>query len=264
MGEYSVPNHSALRFVTAQHWNQLTRALRNSMRGSPLDEMVKVHDLRQATAPLRPEPGVRLVLYSSEGDIPSLVCAYLGIGPSLTSSSESNSLLPDARTQVVQTLGNATDPIDADSQIDIESDDQDHDLEVDGYLPTDLQTSTPSAMPQALEIIAPSEDELHAASVIQRAYKRILLRRRRDTTKTGMSAARRRFFSICFDQSQEMTWKQNSYYRLLFLGPLPHILLCLDVAQAVILSQKKVTKTGLLHNKHEELDELGAKLTALA
>lgn len=264
MGEYSVPNHSALRFVNAQHWDQLTRALRNSMRETSLDEMVKVHDLRQATAPLRPEPGVRLVLYSNEGDIPSLVCAHSAAGPSLISSSELNFLLPDAGTQVVQTPGDATDPpIDAE-QTDIESDDQDHDLEVDGYLPTDMQASMPSAMPQALEIIAPSEDELHAASVIQQAYKRILLRRRRDMTKAGMSAARRRFFSICFDQSQEMTWKQNSYYRLLFLGPLPHILLCLDVAQAAILSQKKATKTGLLNNKHEELDELGAKLTELA
>lgn len=233
------------------------------MGDTPLDEMIKVYDLRRGPIPSNYEPGVRLVPYSNVEEIPNLVCAHPAMGPSSFPSDESGSLLPDDNEiRGLQTVEGITDSTEIE-QFDI-GDDQEHDLEADAFLSTEMQPSMPSAMPVTLELITPSEDELRAASVIQQAYRRVFLRRRRDATIVGLLAARRRFFSICFDKSQEMAWKDNSYYRRLFLGPLPHILLCLDATQAAILSQKKITKKHLLHNRHEELDELGPKLTELA
>jgi hypothetical protein len=232
------------------------------MRESSLDEMVKIHDLRQVpTPPVRPEPGVRVILYTNEEDLPGLVGTQSAVEPT-SASSGGLSPPPDEGIQNAHAIGDATGPTEAE-QVGIEEDEHDGEFEADVFLPAEIQSTMPSAMPQALELIAPSEDELRAASIIQQAYKRTLSRRRH-MSKTGMLAARRRFFAICFERSQEIAWKENSYYRLLFLGPLPHILLCLDVTQAAILSQKAVTKKCLLQNKHEELDDLGPKLTQLA
>jgi hypothetical protein len=130
----------------------------------------------------------------------------------------------------------------------------------------DMETvisNTSTDMPQVvLKHVVLSEDERKAASVIQSAYARTLLRRHR-APKAGLLAARSRLYLACLHRAQNMAWKQYSYYRLLFLGPLPHILLCLEIALSTTITRKTAVKKRLLLNKHEEYEELGPKLTQL-
>jgi hypothetical protein len=130
----------------------------------------------------------------------------------------------------------------------------------------DMETGISNTSPDMPQVVVkpvdPSEDERKAASIIQSAYARTLLRRRR-APKTGLLAARSRLYLACLHRAQNMVWKENSYYRLLFLGPLPHILLCLEIALSAPSTRKTAVKKRLLVNKHEELEELGPKLTQL-
>jgi hypothetical protein len=105
----------------------------------------------------------------------------------------------------------------------------------------------------------PSEVELRAASLIQRAYKRVV-RHRRGKSREALSVARAVHFTTCWRQAQEMLWPYR-YYRLLFLGPLPHVLLCLDSVYTYASSTKAKMKKRLQVAKHEELEDLSIRQT---
>lgn len=100
----------------------------------------------------------------------------------------------------------------------------------------------------------PSEKEVRAASLIQDTYRRTVWHRR-GKSQEGLSAARAVHFISCWTQAREMSWP-NRYYRLLFLGPLPHVLLCLDAVYTYASSTKAKTKKRLGVARHEELEEL--------
>jgi hypothetical protein len=90
---------------------------------------------------------------------------------------------------------------------------------------------------------APSKEQIEAACAIQTMYRRNLLRRHRGT-RTKLSEARRRFFIECWVESEKMTWPHR-YYRLLFLGPLPHLLFCLERANTFAFESKAKAKRDL-------------------
>ncbi|KAG2339063.1 hypothetical protein BDR05DRAFT_1062385, partial [Suillus weaverae] len=59
----------------------------------------------------------------------------------------------------------------------------------------------------------------------------------------------------CLKEMQSSEWRPN-YYQLLFLGPLPHLLACLE--QGIALTHAaKVTTKDLNEVSHEKLEELG-------
>jgi len=107
------------------------------------------------------------------------------------------------------------------------------------------------------EVIAePSLHEINAARVFQSAYRNRL---RRSTTNR-LSTAINRLHSSCLMASESMQWA-TWHYRCLFLGPLPHILLCLEQANAYAFELKTKLKKRLMEAEHEELEELRMRMT---
>lgn len=117
------------------------------------------------------------------------------------------------------------------------------------------------SMPDVPQVHTPSEGEHSAALKIQEGYKRALLRRYR-TTRTGLSAILQRIFTACLASANQIGW-QNSYYRLLFLGPLPHLLVCLEIALVATTAQKVAAKKRLFSERHQGLEDLGSRLTQI-
>jgi hypothetical protein len=115
-----------------------------------------------------------------------------------------------------------------------------------------------TALPEAN--LLPSEEQIHAARVIQIAYRK-LLRRRRKSTKSALEVSRASFFDACLEESLKMEWPNGIYYRLLFLGPLPHVLVCLSAAHSWAIDTKTRNKKKLKVALHQELENVGKRLT---
>ncbi|KAG2028307.1 hypothetical protein BDR03DRAFT_976621 [Suillus americanus] len=60
----------------------------------------------------------------------------------------------------------------------------------------------------------------------------------------------------CLKETQSSEWRPG-YYRCLFLGPLPHLLVCLERGIALTRAAKAKTKGLLNKESHEKLEELG-------
>lgn len=106
---------------------------------------------------------------------------------------------------------------------------------------------------------APSQKQADAACIIQRMYRRNLQRRFKSARST-LSEARSRFFAQCWTESEKMGWSHR-HYRLLFLGPLPHLLVCLERANTYAFDSKARVKRRLTMVKHIELEDVQMMMT---
>lgn len=123
---------------------------------------------------------------------------------------------------------------------------------------TSVESITVTALPEGN--LPPSEEQINATRVIQTAYRK-LLRRRRKSTKSTLEATRASFFDACLAESLKMEWPNGTYYRLLFLGPLPHVLVCLSAAHSWAIDTKARNKKRLKVALHQELEDVGKRLT---
>ncbi|KAG6840518.1 hypothetical protein C0991_006191 [Blastosporella zonata] len=248
-------NHWLYRpYVRARGWRGLVLALRNMTQGSLVDELVQLHDLgRQSLLPVRPVSGVHIAPYKAYSDIHQI----LGASSSLSVES--------AGTESEHDLTAAS----VDDEMDVGAIDEEDD--VAGIEETN-NDAWPSDTPEAISAMSsadmpqaqpPSEEEQRAASIILKNYRRVLLRRSQAAEATSTSLVAK-ISAECLKQSYDMSWDDNSGYRFLFLGPLPHILLCLDIALATTSAQKKSTKKRWREESHDKLDGLGLRLTELA
>lgn len=123
---------------------------------------------------------------------------------------------------------------------------------------TSVESITVTALPEAN--LLPSEEQINATRIIQTAYRK-LMRRRRKSTKSPLEATRASFFDACLEESLKMEWPNGIYYRLLFLGPLPHVLVCLSAAHSWAIDTKARNKKRLKVALHQELEDVGKRLT---
>ncbi|KAH7911824.1 hypothetical protein BJ138DRAFT_1005801 [Hygrophoropsis aurantiaca] len=107
----------------------------------------------------------------------------------------------------------------------------------------------------------PTEEETQAAGILQTIYRRRLDRRSR-SARAALDEERHAFFEECLKQVKSTEWAP-SYYRLLYLGPLPHLLLCLERAVAILHDTKRKIKGRLTKNNYDRLEELGKQRTEL-
>jgi hypothetical protein len=112
-------------------------------------------------------------------------------------------------------------------------------------------TSLDPVPDESLRSNGPSEEQDWAARRIQYAYRRLVWRRSGSAADAEIDAIFRR----CFKETQSSQWRP-SYYRLLFLGPLPHLLVCLEHGITLTHTAKGKTK-DLSEVSHEKLEELG-------
>ncbi|KAJ7671910.1 hypothetical protein B0H17DRAFT_1141332 [Mycena rosella] len=228
------------KYVEASSWASITRAVRSSTDGSTLDEMV------QLLYVARPQPravrGVRQIVYGKFEDIPRL----LGASSSIASYYEYQTapVAPVPQMEQREDRDDAPDDSDADA---------------DERLPNDAPLHMPPTSVLE-EPVAPSEEELAAAATIRKAILRAHRRVEQHTKgarKSSLAAGLSEFFAECRSESATM----DRPYRVYFLGPLPHLLLCLDIVHTRAQKEAKQMKKELNTAEHEALEILDKKLT---
>ncbi|KAG2109745.1 uncharacterized protein F5147DRAFT_150627 [Suillus discolor] len=113
-------------------------------------------------------------------------------------------------------------------------------------------TSLDPVPDESLRSNGPSEEQVFAARTIQYAYRYHVWRR----SGSAVDAELRAIFTTCLKETRTSKWRP-SYYRLLFLGPLPHLLACLEQGIALTHAAKIKTKDLFKTESHEKLEELG-------
>lgn len=234
-----------LKYVDASSWTSLTRAVRSSTEGSPQDEMVQLlYAPRHQPPELR---GVRQIVYQQFDDIPRL----LGSVPSIAST-ESISVDEREAARVVPLIQNAqTDDVR-----------EDHDADSDERrLPENVAIDVP-----VVEPVARSEEELTTAAKIRKgilqAHHRVK-QRKQGASKPSLAAGLSEIFTECMAASSTID-RRHRLYRVYFLGPLPHLLLCLDIVRTRAQKEaKQIAATEYKTAEHEALEILDQKLKDL-
>lgn len=123
-----------------------------------------------------------------------------------------------------------------------------------------VETAEMPEIAKALPVFTP--DQHNAACVIQVHWRRAF--RRKQHPVSILSTIRNQFVLQCLEEDQKIKWTSKSLYRLLFRGPLPHLLACLNVAHSSILKRKNRAKKRMRIVKHQELDHVSTELTEIA
>lgn len=116
-------------------------------------------------------------------------------------------------------------------------------------------------MPEEQYVVNTSE-ETKAAKIIQVACRNWFNRRRKVTGDDGSNAALRHFYRASLEVAQKKEWT-SALHRKMFLGPLVHTRLCLEGLHTHLRSHKEKIKLRLHIAQHEELDNLGPRLTLI-
>lgn len=215
----------------------LVKALRShSNRATSFDELIELKEEAKITAPLRDIKGVRTIVYKTLTDI----------GPLLDGTYHAHTLNPEAEPFVPRLLaqgqaaGNEEEEADGGSGGD---EGIDHTI--------DIETAALSIDAGRLEepSVPVTEEELAAAEVFLVAYRRLLSRRE----AASLPDARTRWYTRCLEITQK--FKMRLKYRVMFLGPLPHALVCLEKANTDVYSMKKKANRRLKVTEHEQLEE---------
>ena len=108
-----------------------------------------------------------------------------------------------------------------------------------------------------------TEREISAVKKIQATYR--LYRQRHDSRARaigGLRAQQNTIFMACLKNVLDSKWGKNPY-RTLYLWALPRLLVCVDEAVVIAQGVKKKTKSLLLKESHERLEELGNQTTTM-
>ncbi|KAG2096318.1 uncharacterized protein F5147DRAFT_818420 [Suillus discolor] len=104
----------------------------------------------------------------------------------------------------------------------------------------------------------PSVEEEEAACKIQNTYRRYV----RCRSSRAVNAEIDVTFMTCLKETQSPEWC-SGYYTFLFLGPLPHLLVCLERGIALTHAAKAKMKGLLNKESHEKLEELSKQRSEL-
>ena len=104
----------------------------------------------------------------------------------------------------------------------------------------------------SLRAIGPSEEEENAARKIQEVYRRYARYRSSRVVNAEIDA----IFKACLKETQSPEWCRDRY-SLFFLGPLPHLLVCLERGITRTHAVKAMAKKLFNEVSHERLEEVG-------
>jgi len=247
-------------YVYAESFDEIGKATRRSMQGSPLDEMVELLHEPRTQFPVQEIFALRRVVYKSQEEILNLL-RRPSLGSMMFDSDSADHPQNNAHFEI------GVDPA---STIEIErtganSFEDEHIPSFEEH-PGDSVEEDPDFIPQT-EIpedvyVGYSEREIEAVPVMQKIY-RIVKEKRGRLGKAGLDGGLHRWFKEYLDALQPSMGQGFPRYKLLFLGPLPHILASLDAVQVQVSTKKAELKGMLLDKKfnHQLLDEVGLAWT---
>ncbi|TCD62368.1 hypothetical protein EIP91_006977 [Steccherinum ochraceum] len=234
------------RFTNARHWDDMVKALRWLERtyASRVDEWIHLKEEKFIKPPLKPTRGVRIVVYKDISDIPIL----------LSGGTPAHRLRADAEAFVPRALPASTaDEAEEDGPEDEVIRDNEDDVGV--AQAEDLQAAELSIDAERVEqaVIPPTEQEIEAARLIQLFYRKTL--RHRKVRATAASEARTRWFKGYLRAVKQYPGVLNKPYERLFLGPLPHALVCLEKMSLNTDSAKKKALIRLRTTQHRDIED---------
>jgi hypothetical protein len=242
-------------YVHAKSWRDLESAFTKSLAGSSLDEMtLLLHD----SIPGRYERRcnhVRPVIYGRLDEIPALLMA----DPNVSS------------TPLYQQRSRVGVAMRAQPSCDYNGQGQRADMSRERI--ADENETGKGACSDGNHEQEFEERMVNAAKAIQDAYRRRLKQRRADAARKIQTAYRHylerksvvsqevdapqaRYWYLLRMRSLGMEWSKGSRYYLLFRVPLAYILVCLDIIQAFVESEKKKAKKRVMTEDHRDLEEL--------
>ncbi|TFY76337.1 hypothetical protein EWM64_g7674 [Hericium alpestre] len=241
-------------YVNAEGWNTIERTVMTSMSDSPLDEIVHLcAETEQVTHPAS-NPAPRQIRFKKFEDIPQLLSRDKA--PVSVLRAEALAFIP--RETVVDSPD--TSPV-------LGQNEEDSFEELDGEVEPTRQVDV-EAVIDSIDIghtevptLVADEERTAAASNLQYYYRQ-LVDRRRSSEKTGPLS---RVYAACLEASLQVSaeWKPKSHYRFVFLGALPHLLLCIEWLSSTAQANKVKIKKKVKKAKHQDLDDLMDYQTSL-
>ena len=213
--------------------------------------MIQLYHGTKVISGRSPPRGVRRVTYKNVVDVPKLLDGTLSFSNLRAAAPE---FVP--RPRMVER------PEDAEDEPEVEEPEVDH-TEIVNATPSAAE-STPAIADVQDEVKPPSEKLIKAAIVFQTLYrKRLRYRKKNDRT---LDVSRRSCFQENLSESLKINWPRSddgkpSYYRYLFLGPLPYVQICLNAVYAWTMDNKRRNKERFNSAEHQELDEISKRFT---
>lgn len=225
------------------------------MVGSQMDEIIYL--CHESTARRLPPPvdGVRHVIFGHPDEVPALLGAHPAFVFDLKPTTVGDSS-EEASFQGLGEDGAHHQEETAPPNLDQMPSEINHSADAGA-----LGTLSGVTRPPDDDVAALSELHIDAAKKIDRIYHSVLMHRR-EGPRSVLSEARYRLFLECRAISEQMEWSSRGYC-LLFLGPLPHVLLCLEQAKTCAFQLKAKLKKRLLSSEHFELEDLQLKMTRI-
>jgi hypothetical protein len=105
-----------------------------------------------------------------------------------------------------------------------------------------------------------------AAKTLQSYYRRLLVNRANRIANPGLGLLKTRQsqFEAFARAAESIEWPEKSLYRPIFLGALPHLLVCLDYTRSIMMEEKaKVKRHFRQSEKHQGIEEFMERQTHL-
>ncbi|KAI0757675.1 hypothetical protein C8Q80DRAFT_1134839, partial [Daedaleopsis nitida] len=247
-------SYSALidEYVNARSWDSLARTVRHSVKGSVLDEMIQ---LRHGSKPVQKGslPNVRRVVYSRLEDIPWLLKTAASNGAVDGLRAEAAAFVP---TQLAMSAAQSEEDTAQLTTEDFKGDD-----ELEQGVDVENVTQAIDAGQSIAAPVAATAEELAAAETILTVYRQYVARTRVRPKNTA-EATRRRIFSAFSSEGQKMQWPHR-YYRMLYLGPIPHLYIAVEHMKNHLHEARSVARKKFNVVQHLELESVQSSLTQM-
>jgi len=206
--------------------------------------MIQLYHVSKS-AHAKPAPrSIRRIIYKNVDDIPKLLDGSLAF----------SMLRPDAPTFVPKRLAEAPIPESEEGEIEVEEPEVDNTEIINSAPLTEFTiTEIPDDNPPALE------ERHRAARLLQYEYRRKLkgLKYRKNNHQITVVDSYQQYLA----EASLLDWPKGSYYRLLFLGPVPHLQVCINTAFDWVMENKQRNKKRFRSAIHQELDDINKRLT---
>lgn len=254
------------QYVYAKDWPRLAVVVTSSIPQTQLDEMIILVD-EHKNAPHSFHRGVHPIKFRDAGDI--IRKLGLAAGPVSTLNPAASPFTPS------QTRAQAND-----AQPSVEAPTEETN-EADDPIQEDPEEEDTESPPEGIDVAAMigsigtkvtkiSEEDLakqhHAVNTLESYYLRLQTRRayRIANPGLGLSKSRKDRFNAFAQAAVSIKWPEKSWYRFIFLGALPHLLVCLDYTWTIVTDEKaKVKRAARSNGRHQEIEDLMKRQTKL-
>ncbi|KAH8984688.1 hypothetical protein EDB92DRAFT_1950637 [Lactarius akahatsu] len=217
------------RYVNSRHWTDLAEALYQST-ASPFDRLVRLR-LESSLISGPQIPGVDLVTFRDMNSIPNVLRPRSGDHPTTTIDSHENA---GGSYAAISGQVTATDGI-------------------DGVVDQHVEGAAEYSADDVVDIGGgEGPDRSREACIIQKAARRYLLKRVEASSDDKLKIGRDRLFKVCKASANAV----HAAYRKIYLGPVPHLLLCLEWIIWSAQASKRTIKARRAEATLQELSDL--------